>query len=249
MKKITKLTSVLIAVLSVVCGTSVQAQLINVQLAGQRTGTSPTMSGAAIIGSAGDVWNYYNVGAGVNATPAPSGFLVNSSNVATGASFTLTAVGGDSVFTTGIASGNALNDSYAYIGAGVTVAATQVNSATLTLNGLTAGGLYNLIVYSKVGTIPADNFPETFAVNGGTPQTPPGVFADLYNYTQFTNVTATGGTLTLNWIMTGSSSQNGILNGFQLQAVPEPSTILMLILGLGSLVGLRIMRKSSASLS
>lgn len=116
------------------------------------------------------------------------------------------------------------------VGADISLFSDYFNAgpATLTLTGLDNSKTYTLILYG------AQNFlggrGATFTV-GDVSKTTTGdqqsTFAEGVNYVRYDNLSPTGGVLTAT-VSTGPESV-GIFNGFQLQAIPEPSSALLML--------------------
>ncbi len=238
----------LLIVLSVI-GTaglaSVQAQLINVQFADNATGNAyggggpavePTQSGAAVLGSAGDMWNalsgftyssYPTGGSGgpyslVYANGSPSAVSVtsltfNGSNVSNEPNFPSTSAFNGTPWAN-------------LMGAYISVP-SQTAPGYVSLAGLAPSLTYNLVLYS------APNAGEVrsalFTVNGNTLSTAyNGTTSTLVqgvDYVEFTGVKSDAtGNLVITFSGTGSAESGlnaeGDINGFQLELVPEPGT-------------------------
>jgi hypothetical protein len=200
------------------------ASLINVDF-GSTTGPSPTYSGTAVAPDSGTVWNGLNPAANVTAFATyTSGALVDSNGNAT------------TVTTT-------VNNSWDYYGASDSVIApdlmhdylfttTPPGNFTFSIDGLINGGLYNLYLYSDTGAQATD-----FSVGGVVQQVvnshAQSAWTPGANYTEYQGLVATGGTISVS--VSGRSTlpiTYGVLNGFQLQQVPEPSTIALFATGL-----------------
>jgi hypothetical protein len=246
---------------------SVQAQLINVNFTDANINTSfgggdatpappgTTMSGAAVLGSAGDVWNGlggFTYAAPGGAATYTSGPLVNSAGAATGVSLSLSAPSG----TYGANSVNWNNYStfswatlgneqtltggpftpYSALYSHTLVANSAAGNGNVTLTGLAANQAYNLVLYSASDLNVGAGRTGTFTVNGVTQTTlwtASGATTLILgvDYTEYVSTLSSGtGTLTINFGNLGGSESD--LNGFQLQAVPEPGTLALLGMGL-----------------
>jgi hypothetical protein len=193
-----------------------QAQLlVNVQF-NSSPGVGNTQSGAALVGSAGDVWN--NLGAS-----GASVALNNSGGSASG--ITLTWSGSawtvDSGFYNGFHSTayGKLMDGYLY-------SIPANGTRHLTLSGLTVGIDYNLYLYSE-GDSGSNGRRLTVNVNGvGATTTAAavytvGTFIAGQNYLSLPVQADGSGQLDIAYSVGGGTQAN--LNGFQLAAVPEPA--------------------------
>ena len=231
-------------VLSIICSaglTGAHAQLINVQFADNATGNAyggggpaiePTQSGAAVLGSAGDMWNalsgftyssYPTGGSGgpyslICADGSPSSITVSN----------LTFDGSFASDEPNFPSTSAFNGTpwANLMGAYISVP-SQTPPGYVSLTGLAPGATYNLVCYS------APNKGEVrsalFTVNGilwstaynGTANT----LVQGVDYVEFTGVKSdAAGNLVITFSGTGSAQSGlnaeGDFNGFQLEQVP-----------------------------
>ncbi len=198
------------------------------------------MSGAAVIGSPGDIWNSLG---GFNYSPWPTGpslttgYLEYTDGSAAGVTLSLSAP-------SATYDANAVNwgnhspfswTSYANEGAGIGYPATPyaalmatclvADSAAangfVTLSGLTPDGVYNLYTYNASDQNEAGGRLSSFTVNGVTQtSTYDGATSTLVNgvdFLEFAGVKASaGGNLTMNFGSLGVGESD--FNGFQLQA-------------------------------
>jgi hypothetical protein len=204
--------------------------------------TGPTQSGAAVIGSAGDIWNGFsdsdmgftdqaNVTGPINSGSLALNYADGSSS---GASMVINAAGSydaneptwgnTSAFTTaGSPYSNLMQDE-------VYTTAPE----TLTLSGLAANQNFDLIIYSagdqNLGTGNTEK-EGTFTVNGITQNTIwDGTTSTLIagkTYVQFSATSDGSGNLVINYGGTPAATgvnQETDFTGFQLRVVPEPST-------------------------
>ncbi|MGA2062083.1 MAG: hypothetical protein ABSG67_16480, partial [Thermoguttaceae bacterium] len=223
MKHRLALTFAVLAVCLVFGSQSALATLYNVDCG---TPNSPTYSGAAVLGSAGDVWNAYTNGSWV-ATPGPSISLVDSTGASFGVLFNAGNNSGESDWTAGNEPTNpfALMEDYLEApGWG----ASDGWPIKAQLSGLPASTPFTLVVYSSgngtgqageitlfdpSGNIVKDTTAASRDISAGV-----GVAYQTFNGTTDAN----GGvyfevkTITNDW---------HALNGLQIDIVPEPSTI------------------------
>jgi hypothetical protein len=198
----------------------VQAQLIDVDfntnslaVSGGGPSLGPTMSGAAVLGAAGDQWNGINVSSG---TGIPL-IYANGSN--SPVAMTFTAGGGYDVNSYGGSTPfagtpyDALMEDYLF---------NSGTPQTITLSGLAANSIYNLVLYNAAD-VPAAGRTTFFTVNGNTQSsTWNGSSSTLIagvDDVEFTSAMSDGsGNLVITW--TGNGSAEGDINGFQIQSVP-----------------------------
>ncbi len=234
-----------VAALTFAISTSANAQLLlNVQLNGGEVGSQ--YSGPAAIGTAGDYWNNVLVSAPATATPS-SGFLLSDNSTASPVTLTLTNFTGTGVGANSSNPGVSLLRYYSYNNN-----LTQPGTVTVTIGNLTPGSMFNLYVY---GTADHQGAGASFSVNGSATQTtyandsyPSGAFVAGADYVSFSSVAVNGlGNLVID-ISHSTEPNYSVINGFQLQAVPEPTTFAAIALGLG-LLGVRkpvVRRRSQA---
>jgi hypothetical protein len=218
-----------------------QAQLIDVDFNDNSYGADaggpdlgPTMSGAAVLGLAGDQWNGIDVN---NGTGIP---LIYANGNNSPVTMTFTSGGGYDVYSysgsTPFAGTpyDALMEDYLFNG-GI--------PQTITLSGLAATSIYNLVLYN------AADFPGTgrttfFAINGNTQSsTWDGASSILIagiDYMEFPSALSdASGNLVITY--TGDDSAEGDVNGFQIAAAPVPEPQLSLWV-FGLLAGMIIVR-------
>jgi hypothetical protein len=234
-------------ILGVICAAGLanaQAQLINVQFADNATGNAyggggpavePTQSGAAVLGSAGGMWNalsgftyssYPTGGSGgpyslVNENGSPSPVTVSSLTFSGSYASVEPNFPSYSTFT-GTPWANLMG---AYISV-----PSQTASGYVALAGLAPSATYNLVLYNAANAN-SGNFSAArttlFTVDGNTLSSAwDGTTSTLVkgvDYVKFTGVTSDAtGNLVITFSGTGSAE--GDFNGFQLQRVPEPGS-------------------------
>ena len=201
-------------------GGTLHAQLINVNFtenssagAGGGPNPGPTMSGAAVLGAAGDQWN------GINGSDGGGIPLVYADGSVSRVTMSFTSAGGYNVNdyggSTPFASTpyNALMQNYLYNGG---------TPQTITLSNLAPNSTYHLILYSAAN-VPAAGRTTYFTVNGNTQSSTwngsSNTLITGIDYVDFMSALSdTNGNLAITW--TGTGSTEGDVNGFQLQAVP-----------------------------
>jgi len=213
---------------------------INVDYGGGNVPPPSAMSGAAVIGSAGDTWNGLG-GFAYSAYPDgatfTSGSLLYANGSASAITLSLSAPSGTydanstgfnnhSPFSwSSLANENAdigyPNTPYAVLMASCIVANSTAANGFVTLSNLTPNGVYNLYTYNASDQNEVGGRTSTFAVNGITQtSTYDGVTTTLSNgvdYLEFVQVAASAtGTLTINFGNLGVSESD--FNGFQLES-------------------------------
>jgi uncharacterized delta-60 repeat protein len=209
----------LAAALSLFTGT-VQAQLINVDFNTNSSPSSsggpavgPTMSGAAVLGAAGDRWNGIAASSG---TAIPL-FYANGSNspvtmtFTSGGGYDVNSYGGSTPFAG--TPYDSLMEDYLYNG-GV--------PQTVTLSGLAPRSTYELVLYNA-GDNHAAGRTTFFTVNTNTQSSTWNASSNTLiagvDYVEFTYALSdSSGNLVITW--TGNGSAEGDLDGFQIQMRP-----------------------------
>ena len=233
-----------------------QAQLLDVNFiddsvnAAYGGGNAPApsaMSGAAVIGSPGDMWNGlggFAYSAYPNGATFTSGPLQYTNGAASGVSLSLTAANGTydansvnwgnySPFSWASLANEQTstgypNTPYAALMASMLVSHTAGVTDTVSLSGLVPGGTYNLYVYSAgdlnlaSGAVSGQRM-STFTVNGVTLtsvwQSGVTTLVKGTDYLEFTNVVADGsGNLVINYGNSANGDETDF-DGFQLQSV------------------------------
>lgn len=197
-----------------------QAQLIDVDFnenssAGSGGGPNPgpTMSGAAVLGKAGDRWN------GIDASSGSGIPLIYANGSTSAVTMTFTSAGGYDVNDYGGSTPfagtpyDALMEDYLYNGG---------TPQTITLLGLAANSTYNLVLYNAANVAAAGRT-TYFTVNGNAQSsTWDGSSSTLIagvDYVEFASALSDGsGNLAITY--TGNGSAEGDIDGFQIQAAP-----------------------------
>jgi hypothetical protein len=226
---------VLLSAIGVIGLASLQAQLINVNFiddsvnvdyGGGATPPPAAMSGAAVIGSATDIWNGlggFTYSAYPNGATASGLPLVDSLGNPTTVTLSLSAPSGtydaNSVNWGNYSPFTAAGSPYSALMASCLVANSGAANGTVTLSGLLADQACDLYVYNASDANEAGGRLSSFTVNGVTQtSTYDGVTSTLVNgvdYLEFAGVTADAtGTLVINFGNLGASESD--FDGFQL---------------------------------
>ncbi len=199
---------------------TLQAQLINVDfnensLAGSGGGPNPgpTMSGAAVLGKAGDLWNGIDVSSG---TGIPLAYADGSASTITmtftsGGGYDVNSYGGSTPFAS--TTYDAVMEDYLY---------NNGIPQTITLSGLEANSIYNLVLYNAANVVAASRT-TYFTVNGNTQSSvwdgTSGTLIAGVDYVDFASALSdASGNLVITY--TGNGSAEGDIDGFQIQAAP-----------------------------
>ena len=198
---------------------STQAQLIDVNFTQNSSAGAggpnpgPTMSGAAVLGSAGDLWNGIN---GTNGTAIP---LIYTDGALSPVTLSFTSGGGYNVYDySGTTPFNgtpwqALAETYLY---------NDGAQQTITLSGLETNSLYNVVAYNAANSGASDRT-TYFTINGykqgSTWNGSSDTFIPGIDYVFFPSVmSGSNGTLVLTYDGIGSAEAD--VNGFQIEAAP-----------------------------
>ena len=198
---------------------TLQSQLIDVDFnennsagaGGGGPNPGPTMSGAAVLGSAGDQWNGIDVssGTGIPLTNADGSASTVTMTFTSGGGYDVNSYGGSTPFAG--TPYDALMEDYLY---------NSGTPQTITLSGLAANSAYNLVLYNAANTAAAGRT-TYFTVNGNTQSsTWNGSSSTLIagvDYVEFPSALSDGsGNLVITY--TGNGSAEGDINGFQIQS-------------------------------
>jgi hypothetical protein len=196
-----------------------QAQLIDVDFNYNGFGSlGPTMSGAAVLGAAGDQWNGINVAGGSGI----SLIYVNGSSSPVKMTFT----SGGGYYANGASpfastSYSALMQDYLY---------TTSGAKTITLSGLATNSTYNLVLYNAADNAAAGRT-TSFTINlafsnigisqSSTWNATSSTLISGVDYVQFTSALSDGsGNLVFSY-SPGAGSSEGDIEGFQIQLIPS----------------------------
>lgn len=200
-----------------------------------------SMSGAAVIGSAGDFWNV--LGSNPSLTPV-SVSLADNLGVVSSVSLSYTGVGGGG-FGFSSASGNPTSLMGDGIASGVNGGSgTSFAQISFTFSGLSANTQYDVVAYGANTTAGAGT--RFFSsISGPTLGTTTGASNDInagpgVAYTTFTLSTDGSGAFTFYSNFNSGVSAAGPINGFQVTVVPEPSTFALVGIGL---IGMTMFRR------
>jgi hypothetical protein len=194
--------------------------------------TGPAQTGAAVIGSAGDVWNqlpggsYAEFTTGVQSTPIA---LQDTAGNVSGIDATYS---DDGVYTLPPQFPNGFNGTPWQSLMGGVLYGASLDQGTVTLTGLNPDAIYQLYLYMQADSA-ADGRELSVLVNGLSATSAPGSasvssFVLGQNYLSLAPVADASGTIVIQF--SGVAGQGvvkpgeGDFNGFQLTPVPEPST-------------------------
>ena len=197
-----------------------EAQLINIDFNNDSFGAAhggpnpgPTMSGAAVLGAAGDQWNGIN---GNSGTGIP---LIYANGGNSPVTMTFTSDGGYDA--------NSFNGSTPFAGTPYDALMEDYlfnggTPQTITLSGLTPNSFYNLVLYNAADQAAAGRI-TLFTVNGNTQTSTWNASSSTLlagtDYVEFNPaVSDASGNMVITW--TGNGSAEGDINGFQLQSLP-----------------------------
>ena len=229
LKKLAALPS-LVAVLATGASAANAASVVDVQFS-RDPGLQQT--GAAVIGSAGDTWNDFlgNVG---------SGSLVDASGAASGISLSFSAAlvyESDPNFT------QFTGTPYANLMQGYLVDFMNSPGIDLSFSGLTPGQQYGFWIYTQ-GDNNNGNRQVSIGANGGAPQFTTQATLDTFtlgaNYLYITSTADANGVVD---IVAHDLNGEANINGVQLMAVPETSSLALMLAGF-MFVGGAALRKS-----
>jgi endoglucanase len=198
---------------------SASAQLIDVNFTqNSSAGTGgpapgPTMSGAAVLGSAGDFWN------GINGSSGSAIPLFYTSGTLSPVTMSFTSGGGYNVYDY---SGSTPFAGTPYESLAETYLYNDGVPQTITFSGLETNALYNVVVYNAANTT-ATGRTTYFTINGytlgSTWSGSSNAFIPGIDYVFFPSVmSSSSGTLVLAY--TGIGTTEGDINGFQIEAAP-----------------------------
>jgi hypothetical protein len=197
-----------------------------VNTAGSITNTLAQI-GPAVIGSGGDIWNLVSPATSPFNSSGSASALRNTSGTATTDSVSWTTTG---EFTRGLPQDPVAFDSTPYENL-MSGYLFESGTGTITIGGLVAGEEYALYLYTQ-GDVNATGRRTTFTVNGGSPfTTSPGsnstnTFISGQNYVLFDVAANASGNIS---VVYSKNAGEADVNGFQLTAVPEPSTVIPLL--------------------
>jgi aryl-phospho-beta-D-glucosidase BglC (GH1 family) len=198
-----------------------RAQLIDVDF-NQNNGVSwggggpnpgPTMSGAAVLGAAGDQWNGIDVssGSGIPLIDVNGNISSVTMTFTSGGGYDVNSFGGSTPFAG--TPYDALMEDYLYSG---------TTSQTIILSGLATNAAYQLVLYSAANSAAAGRT-TYFTINSNTVSSvwngSSSTLISGVDYAEFTSAFSDGsGNLAITYA--GSGSVEGDIDGFQIQAAP-----------------------------
>ncbi|HEY1662174.1 MAG TPA: Ig-like domain-containing protein [Verrucomicrobiae bacterium] len=205
-----------------------QAQLIDVDFNNDSNGSAnggpsvgPTMSGAAVLGAASDVWNGItaNSGSGVSLVYASGSSSPVKMTFTSGGGYDANAFNGATPFSS--TPYDPLMEDYLFTGG---------SAKTITLSGLAANATYDLILYNGADNGSGAAGRKTiFTVNGNsqtsTWNASSSTFIAGVDYVEFVSAMSDGsGNLAITY--NGNGTAEGDINGFQLGPPPAPTVII-----------------------
>ena len=213
-RKSSRLPGVFLAGIIIFFASLLQAQLIDVDFNNNSFGSGPnsgpTMSGAAVLGTAGDQWNGINVSSasGIPLFYADGSAAAVTMTFTSGGGYDANSFGGSTPFAD--TPFDALMEDYLFNGGA---------AQTITLSGLATNSIYSLVLYNAADAS-ASGRETFFTVNGNTQASVwDGVTSTLVagvDYVDFTPALSDGsGNLVITY--TGNPSLEGDIDGFQLQ--------------------------------
>ena len=215
-RKSSRLPGAFLAGIIIFFASLLQAQLIDVDFNNNSYGSSggpnpgPTMSGAAVLGTAGDQWNGINVssGSGISLFYADGSAAAVTMTFTSGGGYDANSFGGSTPFAG--TPYDALMEDYLFNGG---------TAQTVTLSGLATNSIYSLVLYNTADAS-ASSRETFFTVNGKTQASVwDGVTSTLVaggDYVNFTPALSDGsGNLVITY--TGNGSLEGDIDGFQIQ--------------------------------
>jgi hypothetical protein len=216
-----------IAALVATCSLASAATLISVDL--NRDTNSITYSGAAVLAEGLNSWN--GIIPGTSVTNKPLSWSDNTSSPVT---LSISSISG-TYFSSAATTSAALMNDYAYL-----IDSTHQKTSTITISGLPSNSTGTIVLYAAVGAKQGSAFSLTDASNitftGQTKddQTTYNGLTKDDQYVEFDNVDfGQSGQVTINWGFTSNpTTQYAALNGLQIQIVPEPSTALLVGVGM-----------------
>ena len=209
-----------------------QAQLIDVDFNNNSYGADaggpdlgPTMSGAAVLGLAGDQWN------GIDANNGAGIPLIYANGNNSPVTMTFTSGGGYDVYSYSGSTPfdgtpyDALMEDYLFNGN-----FSEGIPQTITLSGLAANSIHDLVLYNAAD-VPGAGRTTYFTINGNTQSSTwdgaSSTFISGIDYVEFPSALSdASGNLVITY--TGDGSAEGDVNGFQIAAAPVPEPQLSL---------------------
>lgn len=228
---------------------TVSATLLNVEINGRSDSSQSTTdhSGAAAIGASGDVWNHYVVdsfsgGTFLAVDPAQSRNLIYADGTSSTVRFDLGLITANAETYTS----NALASEFAFVKGGNVAWEIPPTSAVFTLTGLAPNGHYDVYLYCASSN---SAYQSTFTIGSSSVTSTPGGFDGSFvanrDYVTFLDVTADGSGAIQGTFSGGNPSNFAMFNGLQLQQIPEPTALVLLLSGMTGLLAYAWRRRRS----
>ena len=226
------LSAVTAALLLTAVSAASASSVIDVQFS---AGSGHAQTGAAVVGYTGDVWNDFTTGTLANQ------FLVNTSGTQSGVTLSFSSA---QSYESDVSYTQFTGTPYANLMQGYLVD-RGTPDLDLTFGGLAAGQAYGFYIYTQ-GDDNSKNRSIGISANGGaqvsSTQSNIGTFVEGDNYLYIVATANSHGVIDLEG---RDLNGEGNINGVQLLAVPEPSSVVLLMAGLMFLGGAAV-RKSRA---